>query len=184
MSRFDDLIELLEDEVDDATVSFEGGKRAIHAQGQARRVIFVRGSGEVQPKASPGRVRLGTPVSGVATYALQVFTRRESIEVTLRAADESALDSLFDVFLHAVFVVCGPNAFPASYSWFGDDSKDGGGWDTCQPAIKLELKIDLRSLPRVTGQSVEIDATEADAALLPPTGATAGAGATVQLDQP
>lgn len=185
MSRIDDLIDALEAQVDDATVAFEGGARARHSQGGLRRIIFVRGVGEAKPAVGPGRVRLGTPVSGVATHAVQVWTREETIEVTIRAADEAALDALFDSFLAAVFLVCGPNSFPMAYEWFGGDSKDAGGWDTKQPAIKLQLRVNLRSLPPVTGRSVQVTATQAANVLLPPTGSTApGAGATVQLDQP
>jgi hypothetical protein len=175
MSRLEDFATLIDDALDDESVAIEAGKLELRKQAGLRRIIFVRTSGEVVAAASPGRVRLGTPVSGVATRAVQVWTRKEQIEVTLRAVDETALDTLFDAFLDALFQVIGPNGLPLTYEWAGGDSSEGGAHRVRQPAIKLNLRLDLRSLPTARTHSVAVAATEADVNL---------AGVTVSLDQP
>ncbi len=146
-SRIDDLVTALATAMGDTSVAFEAGKLRLHEQSGARRIIFVRASGKVQAAATPGRVRLGTAVAGTQPRGVQVFTREELIAVTLRAEGETELDALLDSFLDAVFHVYGPNALPGEYEWFDGDSKDGGGWNLRQPAIRLILTVKLRSLP-------------------------------------
>lgn len=174
-SRLEDFATLIDTALADATVEIDAGKLELRKQSGLRRIIFVRTTGEVLPAASPGRVRLGTAVGGVAPRAVQIWTRREQIEVTIRAADETALDTLFDNFLDALFKVIGPNGLPLTYEWHSGDSSEGGANRARQPAIKLNLQLDLRSLPTARTNDVTVSATEADVNL---------AGVTVSVDQP
>ena len=176
MSRLEDLGQLISTQLDDDTIAIEAGKLRLHENRGRRRIIFVRGSGRVQPLASPGRIRLGTPLDGVATQATQRFTRQEFIQVTLRAEGETELDTLFDAFLDAAFEVCGPNSTPTEYAWHEGDSSDGGAWKARQPAIQCVMSVNLRALPTPHYSSVELEATGADVSTLNSQGATAAPG--------
>lgn len=168
MSRIDDLVTAIAARYNDSTVSFEAGKLRLNEHAQQRKVIFVRQNGSLQFSTAPGRRPFGTPVSGAGTFTQQRFTREEQLEVTLRAADEEDLDDMFDRFVNTVFEVCGPNAFENAnqYEWFKEDSKNGGSWETRNPAIKLYFNARLASRsqtsPYAVVASTDTDVTEGD----------------------
>lgn len=147
MSQLDETLTAIADRYDDATVSFEAGKVVLNKNAQRRKIILVRQSGDLLFSSAPGRAAFGAPVSGAGTFTTQRFERFELIECTLRAEDEDALDAMFDRFVNAVFEVFGPNAFEDrnAYQWFQGDSSQGGDWVRRSPAIKLYIRVRLRS---------------------------------------
>lgn len=146
-SRLDDFVTAIDVQLADATVNLVAGRLRLNEHATQRQAIFTRQSGELTFSRAPGRTPFGAPVSGEGTFTRQVFTRSEMIEVTLRAADEEALDLLFDQFVNAVFEVCGPNAFEETnaYEWVGEDSSSAGAWDSRNPGIKFQLNVRLSS---------------------------------------
>lgn len=165
MSRLDDFVTAVEAQFDDSTVSFEAGRVRKTRHGQRRRVIFQRRAGALVFSTGPGRHATGTPVSGVGDYTDQKFQRQEVVEVTLRAEDEDALDTMLDRLIDAIFVIAGPNVFEerSQYEWVEGDSSTGGTNSARQPAIRLLLTLKLKSVPPQPGQFVKV--TDADAVL-------------------
>ena len=149
-SRIDELVIAIAGKFNDSGVAFRAGKLEINKHNPQRIIVFQRKRGVIQHKATPGAVRLGTPVGGAGTVTRQIFSRHETFEVRLRDVDEEALDNMLDRFAHAVFLTAGPNALaePSSYSWFGEDSKNGGDWVRRNPSIILDMTVDLRSIPQ------------------------------------
>lgn len=164
---------------DGDTVVIATGKVATQENRQQRTIILTRQRGQLTFSAAPGRQPFGTPTSGAGTYTVQRFQRNETIECTLRAADENALDTLLDEFVNAVFEVAGPNAFDqtSEYAWVGDDSVSAGEWVRRNPAIKLYLVLRLSSFS-LPGPYAVVGTADADVSLLgttdsivvPPTG--------------
>lgn len=168
MSRFDNLITDLEAAFNDATVNFVGGKVCLNKHATQRQAIFVRQRGILKFTSSPGRTPLSAPVAGVGTFTQQHFEREEQILVTLRAEDEEALDLLFDRIVNVIFAYGGPNFFipDSPYEWFGDDSKQGGGWVRRNPSIRFFLTARLAS--RGDAQTyINVASTSADAGFEP-----------------
>lgn len=147
MSRFDDLITEIEAAFNDGSVNFVGGKVCLNKHSTRRQAIFVRQRGTLNFSSSPGRRPESTPVAGVGTFTEQRFERNEQILVTLRAEDEENLDLLFDRMVNVIFELYGPNAFETAnpYDWFGEDSKQAGGWERRNPAIRFFLTVRLAS---------------------------------------
>ena len=143
MSRIDDIVTAIDTRMDDSTVEHVAGKLKINEHAQQRRIIYQRTSGSLGFSAAPGRK--SAVVSGSGTK--QVFTREETLLITLSAENEANLDVLFDRFINAVFEEFGPNAFEDEnpYSWHGDDSAAAGQWLSRNPRITLTLTVRLRS---------------------------------------
>jgi hypothetical protein len=148
MSQLDEALTAIAARYADPTVSFEAGKLVLNKNAQQRKIVLVRQSGDLRFSSAPGRRVYGTPTSGAGSTTTQRFERFEQIEVTLRAEDEDALDAMFDRFVNATFEVFGPNAFEESspYAWFQGDSSAGGDWARRNPAIKLTIRVRLRSV--------------------------------------
>ncbi len=158
MSRLSLFVTAIAAALDDPTVAFEAGKLRLHELKQKRRIIFTRYAGRVNVQGSPGRAQLlGVPVSGATPFAMQAFTRRELVTVTIRAEHEEELDLLFDAFLSALFLVAGPNVTATEYEWAGGDSTEAGHWSARQPAIRLLITVQLRAIPTATGSSIDIE---------------------------
>jgi hypothetical protein len=147
MSRLDEIVTQISDQYGDASVSFEAGKLVLNKHAQQRKIIMVRSSGDLRFSAAPGRRQYGVPVGGAGSVTDQRFERFELIECTLRAEDEAALDAMLDRFVNAVFEVAGPNAFENvnPYEWHQGDSSAGGDWIKRNPAIKLYIRLRLKS---------------------------------------
>lgn len=163
MSRLDDLVSDIETAFNDATVNFISGAVNLHRNATQRQAIFVRTRGVLSFVSSPGATPLSTPVAGVGTFTEQRFQRSETVLITLRAADESDLDDLFDRFVNVVFDLYGPNVFQVTnpYQWTEEDSKNSSYSSSRNPSIKLPLDFRLASRSD-TRPYVEIADTTAD----------------------
>lgn len=141
-------------------VIFETGRLRLAENGPRGRVIFVRQRGTLFPAVGPDRQILGTPIDDATPWALQRFQRSELLEVTMRAADETALDALFDRVVNLLFTELGPNAFEANgseYVWFDEDSSAGAAWTARQPAIRLYVRARLRAVPEPVALAVIVE---------------------------
>lgn len=167
-SRLDDFVTAIASRFDDGTVNFVAGKLNLNKHATQRQAIFTRQSGVLTFSSSPGRTPFGTVSMGQGTFTQQRFQRAETVEVTLRAADEEALDVLFDKFVNVVFEECGPNAFDDAnpYEWVGEDSKNASAWDSRNPGIKFTLNVRLSSRsepkPYAVLSTTETEVTEGD----------------------
>lgn len=182
MSQLDEVVTAIAARYADATVSFEAGKVVLNAHNQRRKIILVRQSGDLLFSAAPGRRVFGAPTAGAGTTTTQRFERFELIECTLRAEDEDALDLMFDRFVNAVFEVFGPNAFENvnQYQWFQGDSSNGGDWVRRSPAIKLYIRVRLRSRSQ-PGPYAVLAAAGGTAAMTDPEGGTGLTGDNVPV---
>ena len=183
MSRLDDTLTAIAAQYADATVSFEAGKLILNKNAQQRKIILTRQSGDLKFSSAPGKRAFGTPVSGAGTTTIQRFERFELIECTLRAEDEDALDAMFDRFVNAVFEVFGPNAFENTnqYEWFQGDSTNGGDWARRNPAIKLYIRVRLKSRSQ-PGPYAVLGSADATLILKDSEGATGATADFVNID--
>lgn len=147
MSRIDDLVTEIATEFNDATVEFVGGSVQRGRHSQQRRIIFARMRGQLRFISAPGARPETTPVANQGTLTQQRFERLETLKITLRAEDETELDTLFDRFVNVVFELYGPNAFEEAnnYQWYNEDSKSSGTYSTRNPSIDLLLPFSFAS---------------------------------------
>jgi hypothetical protein len=183
MSRLDDILTLIEARYADPSVSFECGKLVLNKHAQRRKVILVRQEGTLTFSSAPGRAPFSVPVDGVGTTTKQRFERFELLEATIRAEDESELDIIFDRLVNAIFEVFGPNAFENTnqYEWFQGDSTNGGDWARRNPAIKLYIRVRLKSRSQ-PGPYAVLATADATLILKDSEGATGPTGEFVNID--
>lgn len=174
MSRLDDLVSDIETGFNDATVAFSAGSLSLDRNRQQRQIIFVRQRGTLNFNPTRDSRVEGAVVGGVGQHTDSYFTRREQIEVTLRAEDETALDTLFDRFVNYVHDTYGNTAFPGTnqYQWTDLDSTSSDGYKKRNPSIRLLLSFllasrsDPRTFIQVAGTTADLgvpDETKPDA---------------------
>lgn len=172
-SQLAQLVTAVAARVADATVLFETGKLKINQHAQRRKAIFVRPGGVLKPSAAPKRAPFGVPVSGVGTAEYVRFTREETVQLTLGAEDEDALDLLFDKVVNAIFDVGGPNVLveaEQAYAFAGDDSEHAGAYNNRNPTLLFTFKMRVASHPHTQPFAV---VTTAHATVSEPLGSAA-----------
>lgn len=143
--------------VADGTVLFQTGSLKINQHQQIRKAIFVRPGGVLKFSVAPQRQPFGIPVGGVGTTELVRFTKEDRIELTLSAADEDALDALFDVVVNAMFEVGGPNVLVEAeqpYDFAGDDSEHAGSYTSRNPQLLFKFRMRVASHPHTKPYAV------------------------------
>jgi hypothetical protein len=150
-------------------VQVAGGKRRLSENGPKRRVILVHKRGVIEFSSAPNRVEEGIPVGPTApladaNYELTAIQRRVAeIEVTVRAADEDAVEDLSDQVLGHLFRICGANAFADStpYEWNEGDG-EGGAYLNRVPEQRFTVRVRFFVTPINDAITVPIDALEGD----------------------
>lgn len=115
VSRLEELVALIFEKLNDATVDFRFGRKYLKRHGTARRVTWVPAGGRIESSRQAG----GRPVTtDTGTFrARSIRTRVERVEAHIYAESFTAAEELLDAIIAATDLAIPTVEWPGDHAW-------------------------------------------------------------------